>query len=236
MKESKQFEDFIIARIADRFSCSKFIRGLFLGAALISGALLETACASNNPQVAETASPEVNAQMTSIPTYHVEAAGGTYTANQEAINNSQSVKDQQTQLQRWLDYWVNFENRPFDPDSAEIRWKYIYDNIENPTEVMVFLEVGGQYESKLFTVPLEDNAFAYAPPVVEGNTLKINYEPLQLTSGAKGHWLSVENGIPVRKDINNQVVKKLNLKTGLWERVETAESEMVNRINFRMRL
>lgn len=149
-------------------------------------------------------------------TYHVEAAGGSYTETQLALNESQSAKDQETHTQRWLDYWINFDNRPFAPDTTEISWKYIYDNPSNPKEVMVMIEAGGEYAGKLFTVPLANGRFADYPPKVQGDNIEINFGPLELSSGGRDQWLSVKNGIPVRKDVNSDVTAELDMETGQW--------------------
>jgi hypothetical protein len=174
------------------------------------------ATATNVPptatKVESTATPKVE------PTaYHVEAAGGAYTEAQLAINDSQQAKDQQTKTQRWLDYWINFENRPFAPDTSEIHWKYTYDDPLNPKEVLVLIEAGGEYGGKLFAPPLGGGKFADFPPAVSGNNIETNFGPLQLTAGAEGQWLSVENGIPVRRDGAGKIVEKLNMVKGQWE-------------------
>lgn len=155
---------------------------------------------------------------TAKPTeYRVEAAGGAYSDAQIEINNSESAKDQESRIKRWLDYWINFDNRPFAPNTAEISWKYIYDNPESPKETMVMIEAGGEYQGKTFTVPIFNSFFAEYPPQVKGNNIAVNYGPLELTGGGVGQWLSVEQGIPVRKDTNSNIVEKLNMATGKWE-------------------
>lgn len=170
---------------------------------------------ATNSATATTEAP----RMTPTPTYHVEAAGGEYNSAQEALNNSPSALEQEARIQRWLDYWVNFENRPFAVNTDQIHWKFIYDNFNNPTEVMVVLEAGGEYGNRIFTAPIGGDGFAEFPPPVSGNTIQENYGPLELTSGAEGLTLSVENGIPVRRDLNGAVVERLNMQNGQWERV-----------------
>ncbi|MDZ4159929.1 MAG: hypothetical protein U1B80_09075 [Anaerolineaceae bacterium] len=153
-------------------------------------------------------------------TYRVEAADGPYTEAQRDINNSQSALDQQARIQRWLDYWINFDNRPFTPDTAEISWKYIYDSPEEPIDVLVLIEAKGEYGNKLFSVPLENGNLADYPPKVEGDNIQANFGPLELTGETEGQWLSVEQGVPVRKDANSKIVEKLNMATGQWEVVK----------------
>ncbi len=150
--------------------------------------------------------------------YQVEAAEGEFSEAQQMINDSQGAIDQKARIQRWLDYWVNFNNRPFALNDTEIRWQYLYDDPLNPTEVMVLLEAGG-YDT-LLTSPLGADGFADFPPEVTGDDIQTGFGPLQLSPGEEGLWLSVQDGIPVRKDGNSNVVMRLNMETGQWEEVE----------------
>lgn len=54
------------------------------------------------------------------PTYTVEASGGEFTLVQDELNQSEEALVQQNRIQRWLDYWVKFDNRPFAEKSAEV--------------------------------------------------------------------------------------------------------------------
>jgi len=124
---------------------------LFLLAACTTPALVNTAQTQteNNPiptsPQATTPTSSPTPTPTPVPHYAVEAATEVYTAAQEAINTSESALEQQARMQRWLDYWIQFENRPFAENSQELHWKYIYDDARNPQEVLVLLEVGGDY-------------------------------------------------------------------------------------------
>lgn len=189
---------------------------------LPTGAPVKSPAATKEVQKPTTVPTRTEAPKVEPTVYHVEgASGGIFTEAQDKINNSQSALDQEVRIQRWLDYWINFDNRPFAPDTREIHWKYIYNDLTNPTEVMVLIEAGGEYGGKLFTVPLGNNGLADFPPPVSGKDIAVGFGLLELSSGTGGGWLSVENGIPVRR--NNyfgNVIERLNMKTGQWEATE----------------
>lgn len=211
------------------------------GLALASCSIVPVAPAAANPDVSfpkETATTlPSTATATTEPTpektptvYRVEASGGAYSEAQIKINESQSVIDQKSRIQRWLDYWIHFENRPFAPDSTEITWKYIYDNIDNPTEVFVLIEtLGGGYGNKLFGVPIAGGKFAdYPPQLAESEDfIKEGLGPLEVSAGDKGLWLSVQNGVLVRKDSEGKVIERVNMQTGEWMNVEVIQMDKV---------
>lgn len=176
---------------------------------------------------------EFSPQVT--PTYAVEAAGGPYTEVQLALNNSQSAINQKVIIERWLAYWANFDNRPFDPTSVQLKWKYIYDS-NNPANVLVMLEAGGEYNGRLFMGPIgADGKFAEFPPEVSGQDIQPGFGPLELSAGGEGMWLSVnENGIPVRRDGTGTIVQTLNMETRQWEvvdsRWETPDASLAEQI------
>jgi len=202
---------------------------------VVETAPLPTKTAVENPGVTiqPQATVEVVPQVT--PTYAVEAAGGPYTEVQLALNNSGSAINQKAIIERWLAYWANFDNRPFDPTSVQLKWKYIYDS-NNPTSVLVMLEAGGEYNGRLFMGPIgADGKFAEFPPEVSGTDIGVGYGPLELTAGADGQILSVDSdGVPVRRDGNGNIVEKLNMKTKQWEVIDIKterERVIVNQIN-----
>jgi len=165
-----------------------------------------------NPQTTAT---EAVPQVT--PTYVVEAAGGSYTEAQLALNNSESAIKQIEAQDRYLEYWAKFENRPFDPDTVELKRKFVYDDPNNPTEVLVLLEALGEYNGRTFTVRIEANGqFAEFPPEVSGDYIELGLGPLELSAGADGQSLSVENGIPVRRNSAGEIVERLNMETKQW--------------------
>jgi len=152
------------------------------------------------------------------PTYMVGVSGGEFTSTQDKLNQSEQAIVQQDRIQRWLDYWIKFDNRPFAEDSADIHWKYIYDNAKNPKEVWVLLEVGGEYNNKLFTVPMNENGFVDFPPTVVGSTIEAGLGPLEIDSNKDGTFLSVKDGVPVRINSEGKVVERLI--QAQWEAVE----------------
>jgi len=150
-------------------------------------------------------------------TYAVEASGGEYTEQQLALNNSESAIQQKVVIERWLEYWGNFNNRPFDPETVELKWKYIYDDPNNPTDVFLMLEALGTYDGRTFVPPIgADGKFAEYPPDVSGDNIEPGFGPLELSAGADGQWLSVENGIPVRRNSAGEIVERLNMETKQW--------------------
>jgi len=176
----------------------------------------------------DTIEPTPTPAIQITPTYSVEAAGGQYTETQLALNNSESAIKQKAVIERWLEYWGNFNNRPFDPETVELKWKYIYDDPNNPTNVFLMLEAGGEYNGRLFTVPIgADGKFVDFPPEVSGQDIQPGFGPLELSAGGEGMWLSVnENGIPVRRDGTGTIVQTLNMETRQWENVVVIDFEI----------
>lgn len=168
------------------------------------------------------AEPTVTKEAPQVtPTYVVEAAGGTYTEAQLALNSSESAIKQIEAQDRYLEYWSKFMNRPFDPETVELKRKFVYDDPNNSTEVLVLLEALGEYNGRTFTVPIgAGGQFAEYPPEVSGDNIEPGFGPLELSGGADGQWLSVENGIPVRRNSAGEIVEKLNMETKQWEVVE----------------
>ncbi len=158
------------------------------------------------------------------PTYTVEASGGEFTLVQDELNQSEEALVQQNRIQRWLDYWVKFDNRPFAEESADIHWKYIYDNAKDPKEVLVLLEVGGEYNDSLFTVPMNEEGFVDFPPPVEGDNIEAGLGPLEIDPNKDGTILSVKDGVLVRKNSEGEVVEKL--VKAQWEKVSLIEGNI----------
>ncbi len=164
------------------------------------------------------------------PVYEVQASGGEYNPSQETINESESAMAQKDRIQGWLDYWINFENRPFAWESTELHWKYIYDNPDEPKEVMVVLEALGEYEGRMFTSPLGEDGFALYPPEITAETdnfIQPGYGPLELSSGSEDLWLSIKAGVPLRKNVDGEVVGRLDMKTGQWEENKPLSQEFL---------
>ena len=164
------------------------------------------------------------------PRYVVKESEEVFTTAQEIMNQSEEAIVQQDRIQRWLDYWIKFDNRPFAEDSADIHWKYIYDNAKNPKEVWVLLEVGGEYNNKLFTVPMNENGFVDFPPTVVGSTIEAGLCPLEIDSNKDGTFLSVKDGVPVR--INSEGEEVERLIQAQWEAVEKYPIDLEKLHNF----
>jgi hypothetical protein len=187
---------------------------------------------SETPTPAPTLTATPTQTATPAPFYQVNEPGEAFSPQQEAINKSQSALEQKARIQRWLDYWVKFDNCPFAWESTELHWKYIYDNEIEPNEVGVLIEVGGEYQGKLFTVPSGDGVLAEFPPEYDGGEIETGFGPLELSAGAEGQWLSVQNGIPVRRDAKGQIVEELDMIKGVWVEVEKYPIDLEKLRNF----
>jgi hypothetical protein len=174
---------------------------------------------TSTPAPTSTATPTQTA--TSAPFYQVNEPDGPFSPQQEALINSPSAIKQIARIKRWLDYWIKFDNRPFAQDSIELNLLPTFDNVLEPTEVAMFLYAGGEgYGGKIFTSPLGDGVFAEFPPEYDGGEIETGFGPLELSAGAEGQVLSVQDGIPVRRDAKGQIVEKLDMVKGLWIKVE----------------
>ncbi|GEM_PF-1861450 len=165
---------------------------------------------ATDTQVIPTAT-EIIPTATEVPTYIVQDSTEAYTTAQDKLNKSPEALSQQQRLQRWLDYWVKFDNRPFALNSTDIHWKYIYDNAKNPTEVMTLLEVSGpDYQNKLFTVPMNEEGFVDYPPTVTGKYIQPGLGPLEINPHKDNTTLSVDQGTLVRLDSQGKIVERLS--------------------------
>ena len=179
---------------------------------------------ATDTQVIPTAT-EIIPTATEVPAYIVQDSTESYTTAQDKLNKSPEALSQQQRLQRWLDYWVQFDNRPFALDSADIHWKYIYDNAKNPTEVMTLLEVSGpDYQNKLFTVPMNEEGFVDYPPTVTGKYIQPGLGPLEINPHKDNTILSVDQGTLVRLDSQGKIVERLS--QAHWEAVERYPIDM----------
>ena len=179
---------------------------------------------ATDTQVIPTAT-EIIPTATEVPAYIVQDSTESYTTAQDKLNKSPEALSQQQRLQRWLDYWVQFDNRPFALDSADIHWKYIYDNAKNPKEVMTLLEVSGpDYQNKLFTVPMNEEGFVDYPPTVTGKYIQPGLGPLEINPHKDNTILSVDQGTLVRLDSQGKIVERLS--QAHWEAVERYPIDM----------
>ena len=179
---------------------------------------------ATDTQIIPTAT-EIIPTATEVPAYIVQDPTETFTTAQDKLNKSPEALSQQQRLQRWLDYWVKFDNRPFALDSADIHWKYIYDNAKNPTEVMTLLEVSGpDYQNKLFTVPMNEEGFVDYPPTVTGKYIQPGLGPLEINPHKDNTILSVDQGTLVRLDSQGKIVERLS--QAHWEAVERYPIDM----------
>ncbi len=190
---------------------------------VLAGILLANGCAietenqlqisTDEPKATET---QVIPTETEVPAYVVNDSTEAFTPVQETINQSAEVVAQKERIQRWLDYWVQFDNRPFALDSADIHWKYIYDDPAEPQEAVVLIEVGGpDYKNKLFGVPMNEEGFVDFPPPVTGTSIQPGLGPLEINPNKDNTQLSIDQGDLVRLSPEGKIVERL--VTGHWE-------------------
>lgn len=184
--------------------------------------------ATTPPEATETLAPTIT--PTPEPRYGVQDSSEAFTSTQKILNESKHARVQKERIQRWLDYWIKFDDRPFAVDSADIHWKYIYNNAKSPSEVWVLLEVGGEYKNKLFTVPMNENGFVDYPPAVTGKTIEAGLGPLEINPNKDGTILSVKDGVPVRINLKGDIVEKL--VKAQWEVVEKYPIDLEKLHNF----
>jgi len=172
--------------------------------------------ATTPPEATETLAPTIT--PTPEPRYGVQDSSEAFTSTQKILNESKNARVQKERIQRWLDYWIKFDDRPFAVDSADIHWKYIYNQARTSSEVWVLLEVGGKNNNQLFTVPMNENGFVDYPPAVTGKTIEAGLGPLEINPNKDGTILSVKDDVPVRINLKGDVVEKL--VKAQWEVVE----------------
>ena len=71
------------------------------------------------------------------------------------------------------------------------------------------MEVGGEYQNKLFTVPMNETGFVDYPPTVTGNDIQPGLGPLEINPNKDGTFLSVDQGVPVRINSQGEIVERL---------------------------
>ncbi len=151
--------------------------------------------------------------------YVIEASGGAYTPAQEALNQSPEALAQQERFQRWLDYWVQFDNRPFAPGSVDIHKKYVYNDPQNPTEVIMLLEVGGpDYKNATFLPPHNADGPIDYPPEVSGSEIAPGLGPMEIDLNKDGTVTRAYQGTLARFDSQGNLVE--TLVGNHWEAVE----------------
>ncbi len=178
--------------------------------------LTDVAKENTETQINPTAT-EIIPTATEVPAYVVQDSLEVFTPAQEAINQSPEALAQQERIQRWLDYWGSHPtNRPFDPKTILIHWHPIYDNPQNPTEVVILIEVGGpDYKNKLFGVPMNEEGFVDFPPPVTDTSIQPSLGPLEINPNKDNTQLSVDQGDLVRLSPEGKIVERL--VAGHWE-------------------
>ena len=191
---------------------------------VLAGILLSNGCAietekqsqisTDEPEATDTqiipTTTEIIPTTTEVLAYVVKDSTEVFTPAQEALNQSPEALAQQERFQRWLDYWVKFDNRPFALDSADIHWKYIYDNPQNPTEVVMLIEVGGpDYKNATFLPPHNADGPIDYPPEVSGSDIAPGLGPMEIDLNKDGTVTRAYQGTLARFDSQGNLVETL---------------------------
>jgi len=205
---------------------------------VLAGILLANGCAIETEKQPQISTDEPTATETLIiptetemPTYVVQDSLEVFTPAQEALNQSPEALAQQERFQRWLDYWVKFDNRPFAPGSVDIHWKPVYDNPQNPTEVVMLLEVGGpDYKNATFLPPHNADGPIDYPPEVSGSDIAPGLGPMEIDLNKDGTVTRAYQGTLARFDSQGNLVE--TLVGNHWEAVEQYPIDMEKLHNF----
>jgi hypothetical protein len=205
---------------------------------VLAGILLANGCAIETENQLQIATDEPTATETQViptetemPTYVVQDSLEVFTPAQEALNQSPEALAQQERFQRWLDYWVQFDNRPFAPGSVDIHWKPVYDNPQNPTEVIMLLEVGGpDYKNATFLPPHNADGPIDYPPEVSGSEIALGLGPMEIDLNKDGTVTRAYQGTLARFDSQGNLVE--TLVGNHWEAVEQYPIDIEKLHNF----
>lgn len=205
---------------------------------VLAGILLVNGCAieTENQLQISTDEPEATETLiipteTEIPTYEVQDSTEVFTPAQEALNQSPEALAQQERFQRWLDYWVQFDNRPFAPGSVDIHKKYVYNDPQNPTEVIMLLEVGGpDYKNATFLPPHNADGPIDYPPEVSGSEIAPGLGPMEIDLNKDGTVTRAYQGTLARFDSQGNLVE--TLVGNHWEAVEQYPIDIEKLHNF----
>ena len=167
----------------------------------------------------------VDEEETAVPTPSrpdlSQGAGGRYSDGQIKLIENGQFRGQEEVLSRWVkDYWGLAENRPFNPESVDLHYIYVFDN-KNRARAGVLLQAGGDYAGRTFTIPIKDGQYMQTPPNPSGGEFDIptGFGPLELSGGNEELVLGYRLGAWVRLDQAGNVAETLNLKTAQWEKV-----------------
>ena len=184
---------------------------------VLAGILLSNGCAietETHPQIS-TDEPKATETLiipteTEVPVYIIKDPTEVFTPAQEALNQSPEALAQQERFQRWLDYWVQFDNRPFAPGSVDIHKKYVYNDPQNPTEVIMLLEVGGpDYKNATFLPPHNADGPIDYPPEVSGSEIAPGLGPMEIDLNKDGTVTRAYQGTLARFDSQGNLVETL---------------------------
>lgn len=191
---------------------------------VLAGILLSNGCAietetqsqisADEPEATETliipTATEIIPTTTEVLAYVVQDSLEVFTPAQEALNQSPEALAQQERFQRWLDYWVQFDNRPFAPGSVDIHKKYVYNDPQNPTEVIMLLEVGGpDYKNATFLPPHNADGPIDYPPEVSGSEIAPGLGPMEIDLNKDGTVTRAYQGTLARFDFQGNLVETL---------------------------
>ena len=177
-----------------------------------------------------TYSPTKEVFSTATPT-RPDMGGGAYNSEQQTLIETGAFKDSEQALTAWFKYWANASNSPFNPETTDIHYKYVFDSTGKNAGVCM---ESTAYSSVCFALPIINGEVAKVPPTVNSEyTIPVGYGPLQLSDQLSADQVSTlkldtsltdsvlgyENGDWVRIK-NGAVVGTLDLKTAQWVVVE----------------
>jgi hypothetical protein len=177
------------------------------------------------PEASPTPSPE-------RPDLVKAGEGGLYSEKQIELIENGAFKKQEEDYTKWVvDFWGKADNRPFHPETVELKFKYVFDpeNSEDSGKAGVLLEALGDYKGRTFTFPYDTQKgeFRTNPPATPSGNFSIpeGWGPLELSGGDKGYLLSINNGEWVRRNPETGNVTQVINKEGQWEDVALPEPQ-----------
>jgi hypothetical protein len=216
-----------------------------VGGVALAAASILAACANANPPaevspmptsnaetpyVKYTATAEATQAVTSVPTpTRPDLSGGPYNSEQQNLIETGAFKDTEQALTTWFKYWANATNNPFNPQTTDIHFKYVFDSTEENSGVCL---ESNAYPNVCFALPIVNGEVAMVPPTITSEyTIPVGYGPLELSDQLSADQISAlkldesltnsvlgyENGGWVRiKD--GQVVATLDMGTAQWKK------------------
>jgi hypothetical protein len=184
---------------------------------------------AESPYVKYTPTTVETAAATLLPTpTRPDMAGGVYSSEQQSLIENGAFKNTEQALTAWFKYWANATNNPFQTETTDIHFKYVFDSTGKSAGICM---ESMAYSNKCFTMPIINGKVAEVPPTVSGEyTIPVGYGPLEMSDqltadqvstlkldeSLSGSVLGYENGGWVRYK-NGEVVAVLDLASAQWK-------------------